>query len=198
VTDAISIRPARKADASDIALLVNIAAHGGPAQGWARDDAAEGTYDPIEIGRLHVLGDDAIFSWRNATMAESDGEIVGMVYGYREPDVARPLSPELPPFFVPLFELEAEAAGKWYINMLGVYAGWRGRGVGSKLLDVAERKRDETAADGLALIVEDINAGAQRLYERRGFAVRATRPMVRFPGGGPDGTDWLLMMKEGR
>jgi ribosomal protein S18 acetylase RimI-like enzyme len=167
VTPAINTRGARKADASDIALLVNIAAHGGPAQGWGADE-----------------------------QAESDGEVVGMVYGYREPDVAPPLGDDLPPFFVPLYELEAEAAGDWYINMLGVYAPWRNKGIGSILLDVAEAKRDETSAHGLALITEDVNAAARRLYERRGFKVKTSRKMVQFPGGGPHGEDWLLMVKE--
>lgn len=196
MTAGISIRPARKSDASDIALLVNIAAHGGPAQGWARDEAARGTYDPIEVGRLRVLAEDADFSWRHATMAESDGEVAGMIYGYREPDEGRPVPAGIPPFFVPLYELEAAAAGCWYINMLGVYIPWRGKGIASRLLDVAASKAAETAATGLALIVEDVNAGARRLYERRGFSVRTKRRIVPFPGGGPDGEEWLLMVKE--
>ncbi len=192
----ISIRPARKADASDIALLVNIAAHGGPARGWAASDEAAGTYDPIEVGRLQALNEDGPFNWRNATMAESDGEVVGMLYGYREPDTAAPVPGNIPDFFRPLYELEAEAAGDWYINMLGVHLRWRSQGIGSQLLDVAEGKRDATQARGLALITEDVNAGARKLYERRGFAVKASRKMVRFPGGGPNGEDWLLMVKE--
>ncbi len=192
----ISVRPARKSDASDIALLVNIAAHGGPARYWAADKDAEGTYDPIEIGRLRALAEDGSFTWRNATMAQSGDEIVGMLLGFREPEVAAPTPADASPSFVPLYELEAQAAGLWYINMLAVHFRWRRQGVGSRLLDVAERKRDETSARGLALITEDVNAGARRLYERRGFTVRSSRKMVRFPGGGPDGEDWLLMVKE--
>jgi ribosomal protein S18 acetylase RimI-like enzyme len=196
VSDPISVRPARKSDASDIALLVNVAAHGGPAQRWGADEAAKDAYDPAEIGRLSVLGDEVPFTWRNATMAECDGEIVGMLMGYREPDIAEALPDDLAPFLRPIYELEAEAAGYWYIAMLGVHLKWRSKGVGSRLLDVAEKKRDETAAQGLALISEDVNAGAVRLYERRGFHVRARRKMVRFPGGGPHGEDWLLMVKD--
>ncbi len=192
----ILIRPAGKTDASDIALLVNIAAHGGPVQGWAADGDAAGTYDPVEVGRLRVLTDDGPFTWHNATMAEADDEIAGMLLGYREPDAPRPLPADAPPFFVPLYELEAEAAGKWYIAMLGVHLRWRGKGIGSHLLEIAERKRGETAANGLALITEDVNLGARRLYERHGFSVRAQRKMVRFPGGGPHGEYWLLMVKD--
>src|SRR6185312_8272789 len=51
----VTTRPATRADASEIALLVNIAVHGGIAQGWAHAPEAQGTYDPIEVGRLEML-----------------------------------------------------------------------------------------------------------------------------------------------
>jgi ribosomal protein S18 acetylase RimI-like enzyme len=196
VSAEISLRPARKSDASEIALLVNIATHGGIANGWSHDDEAAEAYDPIEIGRLQMLKDDGSFNWRNATMAESDGEVVGMLLGYREPDEPGPTPADTPDFFRPLLELEAEARGRWFISMLGVHMHWRSRGVGSKLLDAAEEHRDATAAHGLALIVEDVNEDARRLYERRGFAVGAKRPMRAFPGASAPGKDWLLMVKE--
>ena len=86
------------------------------------------------------------------------------------------------------------ANGTWFISMLGVHIGWRGKGVGGQLLDVAELKRTETTAAGLSLIVEDANQGARRLYECRGYRVRTSRPM----GGGraQAGHDWLLMVKD--
>jgi len=190
-------RPATRGDAAEIALLVNIAVHGGIAQGWAHGGEAEGTYDPIEVGRLEMLDDDTEFGWTNVTMAETDGgEIAGMLLGYRKADAFEPVPPEVTGFLRPIEELEAEANGTWFISMLGVHLKWRGHGVGSQLLDVAEVKRGETKARGLALIVEDDNDGARRLYERRGYSVRTTRPMVRFPGGGPAGRDWLLMVKD--
>jgi ribosomal protein S18 acetylase RimI-like enzyme len=77
-----------------------------------------------------------------------------------------------------------------------VHIGWRGKGVGSQLLEVADLKRGETDAHGVSLIVEDTNEGARRLYERHGYAVRKSRPMVGYTGGGPAGRDWLLMVKD--
>jgi ribosomal protein S18 acetylase RimI-like enzyme len=196
VNAACDIRPARKSDASEVALLVNIAVHGGMARGWAVSEAAEGTYDPIEVGRIEMMRGDPEFGWEGATMAEIDGEIVGMLLGYRKPDAFRPVPETVAGFMRPIEELEAEAAGDWFINMLGVHVQWRGKGVGSTLLDVAEDKARETAARGLALIVEDVNEGARRLYERRGFGVRQKRAMVTLPGGYRAGKDWLLMVKE--
>ena len=192
----ISTRPARKADAAEIALLVNIAVHGGIARGWAEGERAAGTYDPIEVGRLDMMDNDSEFGWTSVTMAESDGEIVGMLLGYRKPDAFEPVPASVTGFMRPIEELEAEANGQWFVSMLGVHLGWRGKGVGSALLAVADDKREQTKARGLALIVEDANAGARRLYERAGYAVRSRRPMVRYPGAEPGAHDWLLMVKE--
>ncbi len=124
---AYTTRPARKSDASEIALLVNIAVHGGIARGWASGEAAAGTYDPIEVGRLGMMRDDTEFGWKNVTMAEADGEVVGMLLGYRQADVFEPVPPEVTGFMRPIEELEAAANGKWFISMLGVHLGWRGK-----------------------------------------------------------------------
>jgi ribosomal protein S18 acetylase RimI-like enzyme len=196
MTVEVTTRPARKSDAAEIALLVNIAVHGGMARGWAHGDAAAGTYDPIEVGRLEMMDDDTEFGWKSATIAEVDGEVTGMLLGYRKADAFTPVPAEVTGFMRPIEELEAAANGTWFISMLGVHVRWRSRGVGSALLDVAEVKRREAKASGLALIVEDDNDGARRLYERRGFAVRTTRPMVPWPGGSAPGRDWLLMVKD--
>ncbi len=191
------MRAATKADAAEIALLVNIATHGGTAAGWGADEAASETYDPAEIGRIEMLRDDTSFNWRNATMAESDGEVVGLLLGYRKGPEPQALPPGLPPFMVPILELEESAADSWFISMLGVHLRWRSHGIGSKLLDVAEAKRAASRGNGLSLIVEDANAGARKLYEKRGFEVRTTRAMRAYPDGSrPPGTDWLLMVKE--
>jgi ribosomal protein S18 acetylase RimI-like enzyme len=196
VNEAITTRPARKSDASEIALLVNIAVHGGIARGWAADERAKGTYDPIEVGRLEMMREDTVFGWPSVTIAEQQDEVAGMLLGYRKADEKRQVPANTPPFMRPIEELEEEAVGLWFVSMLGVHVGWRGKGVGSVLLDVAEERRREKEAGGLALIVEDGNTGARRLYERRGFLTRATRPMVSFPGGQRHGKDWLLMVKE--
>lgn len=196
MTAAITIRPAVKADAAEVALLVNIATHGGFAIGWRNDERATDTYDPAEIGRLDILDEASDLNWRNASMAESDGEVVGVLLGYAKPDENPPMPREIEPFLVPILELEWEAAGDWFISMLAVHLPWRGKGVGGKLLDLAEAKRTETRRRGLALIVEDHNTGARELYERRGFAVTASRPMHQYPDGTQPGKDWLLMVKD--
>ena len=196
MTEPITIRPATKADAAEVALLVNIATHGGVGIGWRHDERAAGTYDPAEIGRIEMLDEESDLNWRNASIAESDGEVVGMLLGYPKADDNPPFPEDVEPFLVPILELEWEAAGDWFVSMLAVHLPWRGRGVGGKLLDLAETMRAETHRRGLALIVEDHNTGARALYERRGFAVTSSRPMHRFPDGTQPGKDWLLMVKD--
>jgi len=191
----IATRPARKSDAAEVALLVNIAVHGGMAQGWAHSDEAKGTYEPLEVGRLQMMSDDE-FGGTSATMAEVDGEVVGMLLGYRKADAFTPVPAGVRGFMRPIEELEADANGTWFISMLGVHIHWRSKGVGSQLLEVADVKRASTKAKGVSLIVEDTNAGARRLYERRGFAVRDSRPMGLWSGGTAPGKDWLLMVKD--
>ncbi|MGV8854792.1 MAG: GNAT family N-acetyltransferase [Devosia sp.] len=192
----ISIRPAAKSDAAEVALLVNIAVHGSVAPGWAQDKRAAGTYDPLEVGRLEMLREDTPFGWRSASMAEVDGEVAGMLLGYREDDTRQPVPEHTWPPMRPILELEALTNGRWFISMLGVHKPWRGRGVGSALLDQAEVLAGATKAKGQALIVEDANEGAQNLYKSRGFLVTDSRPMVPFPGTPQHGVDWLLMVKE--
>ena len=190
------VRPARKSDAAEIALLVNIAVHGNMSIGWAHSKDAEGTNDPLEVGRMEMLDESTIFNWRSAFMAEADGEIAGMLLGYRKGDEREALPDDLWAPLVPIEELEAEANGLWFISMVGVHKTFRGRGTGSALLDQAQVEADRSGARGQALIVGDANMGARKLYESRGFSVKASRPMVPFPGTAQEGTDWLLMVKE--
>ena len=196
MTTAFGIRPARKSDAAEIALLVNIAVHGNMALSWQHSDNSKGTFDPLEVGRLEMMDEDTAFNWRSATMAEHDGEIAGMLLGYRKPDGREPVPADIWEPLRPIEELESEANGLWFVSMLGVHARWRGRGVGSALLAEAETQAGRTSAKGLALIVGGGNEGARRLYETKNYAVRSSRPMVPFPGARQEGSNWLLMVKD--
>lgn len=196
MTAQIVIRPATKADASEVALLANIATHGGLRASWEYDKRAAGSYDPIEVGRLDLLDERDGLNWRNASIAEFDGEVVGLLLGYPEPQITPPMPESLPDFLVPIVELEWLAAGRWFVSMLAVHIPWRGQGIGALLLNLAEAKRANAGSAGLALIVEDANLRARQLYERQGFVVYAARPMRIFPNGTIPGQDWLLMVKD--
>jgi ribosomal protein S18 acetylase RimI-like enzyme len=189
------IRPAGKADAAEIALLINIAIHGNMWE--AKTDRKTGEVSgSIEVGRRELLSGEGTFSWQNAFMAEADGEVAGMVLGYRKADERQPVPSDLWAPIKPLQELEALSNGLWYIAMLGVHKDWRSKGAGSALLEHAETEARHSGARGLALVVDDGNDGARKLYESRGFVVRDSRPIVPFPDSKQDGSNWLLMVKE--
>ena len=86
-----------------------------------------------------------------------------------------PIGADMPAMFVPLQELENLAPGSWYVNVLAVQPQFRGRGLGTQLLDLADAIAAAHRSRGLSVIVADANTGARRLYERCGYA-RACKP----------------------
>ena len=192
----ILIRPARPADASDMAVLVDIAGHGLPAFFWGRSREADDPDSVFEIGRSRALRDEGSFSWRNALMAELDGQVVGMLTGYRQPDAMSTEGlDELDPLVRPLVELEALAPATWYVNVLATHAEFRGQGVGSALMSKADDIARSENAPGLSVIVEDSNTGARQLYERFGYVLEAERPFTAF-GDRTKSQKWQLLVKQ--
>ena len=126
-------------------------------------------------------------------MLEDGGEVVAALTGYRLPETPEPIAAEMPAMFVPLQELENQAPGTWYVNVLATYPQHRGRGHGTALLALAERL---AAGRSLSIIVSNGNPGALRLYERCGYRRVAERPMVKEGWRNP-GTAWLLLLKPG-
>lgn len=93
--------------------------------------------------------------------------------------------------FRPLLELEAEAPDTGYVYALSTVREMQGQGVGSRMLEFAERYRGPA---GMSIIVSDANSGARRLYERHGYRHAATRPMVKEGWKNP-GSNWQLLIK---
>jgi ribosomal protein S18 acetylase RimI-like enzyme len=182
------IRPATPADAADLARFVDMASEGLARRFWAA--AAEPGEDLIAVGARRAARDEGSFSWRNAVIAELGDRVAGGMVGYRIAEIPEPVE-EAPAMARPLIELENEAPGTWYVNVLATYPWARGRGVASALLRHAAE-----AAEGapLSLIVADGNAGARRLYEGFGFVERARRPIVD-EGCESASREWVLMLR---
>jgi ribosomal protein S18 acetylase RimI-like enzyme len=172
----MTFRPATKADAPALAELVNYAGEGMPLYLWTK--LARDGEDPWNVGRARASREEGAFSYRNATVIEQDGECAGCLIGYEIPDVPQPVSPDMPPMFVPFQELENLAPSTWYINVLAVQPKFRNRGLGVKLIELAEDTGRKAGKRGMSLIVADKNFGAQRLYLRQGYTRRALRKMV--------------------
>lgn len=121
------------------------------------------------------------------------GAIAGLT-GYPIPDCVAGPERDTPAMFRPLNELEALAAGTWYVNVLATDPRHRGRGLGSELLALAEHRALGAGCGGLSIIVADNNIRARRLYERLGYLEEARRPMVKEGWQGP-GRDWVLLVR---
>src|SRR3990170_2760976 len=128
-----TFRPATKADASALAVLVDIAGEGMPAYMWSTLKAPGQSV--LEFGRERAARETGGFSWRNAVVAEVDGEVAASLVGYRldDPYDLGALA-ETPPIVQPLVRLEARAPGSWYVNVLATFPEFRGLGIATALL----------------------------------------------------------------
>jgi ribosomal protein S18 acetylase RimI-like enzyme len=80
------------------------------------------------------------------------------------------------------------------VNVLAVMPAWRGRGLGTRLLALADATARARERRDLSVIVADANTGARRLYERCGYRAAAARDMVKEDWDGA-GRQWVLLTK---
>jgi ribosomal protein S18 acetylase RimI-like enzyme len=191
----VRFRQARESDALDLACLIDSASRGLAL--WLWSTLRSPGQSAIEVGRHRIRTVAASPHYYQAfTVAEIDGAIAGVLTGRLLPiPYKRGDSADLPDAFAPVLELEALAAGSWYLNVISVHPEFRGRGVGSALLSKAEEIARLAEALQMSLIVEEANAGALKLYMRYGFGEWTRRRYVPFPGSMDEG-DWILLRKE--
>jgi ribosomal protein S18 acetylase RimI-like enzyme len=193
VTLTLPLRRAAKSDAAVLARLIDIAGEGLPAHLWSA--SAEPGETPLDVGRRRAEREEGGFSYRNCCVAEADGRPAGMLLGYRQPDPYETADlADVPEVVRPLIELEAMAPGSWYINALAVLPEFQGRGLGARLLKLAEELARESGADTLSIIAAEENAGAYDLYLRNGYRAAGRRATVPYPGASHGG-DWVLLTK---
>ena len=187
------LRPATIADTSALAILVDIAGEGMPAFMWSTLKAPGQSL--LEFGRERARREEGGFSYRNAVVAESGGEVAAALVGYRldDPYDLGDLS-KIPEIVRPLVRLEAKAPGSWYVNVLATFPEFRRRGIGAALLAVAEEKARAEGAAGLSVTVASWNEPAARLYRGAGYAPTAKERALPYPGCAHEG-DWMLMVK---
>jgi ribosomal protein S18 acetylase RimI-like enzyme len=194
VSSSLRLRPATPHDAANLAILMDMASRG--LVSWVWSTLAQRGQSPLELGRNRIRTHSDIPShYANWTVAEVGPDIVGAFAGYMVPD---PYAPgdvsELPDVYRPLLELEALAAGSWFLMALAVYPEFHRRGFGSALLAAAEQIASKRGASQMTLTVSTENDGACVLYMRHGFSAMARRQMVPYPGSG-DNCEWMLLVK---
>lgn len=191
--DAITIRPAGRSDAADLAIIDNMASHGLSLAFWQQAVGRGEAEDPLSFARERFADEEAVFGWSNALVADEDGRIIGGCTGYEVEngeDAVDDFKSTFPAF-VPVFELFARAEGDWFVDSMGVYPAARGRGIAGQLLDACLERGRERNYPRVSLVVESDNEPAVYLYRSRGFETRDSLP---FAGGQKDsGGQWLLM-----
>ena len=184
-------------DAELLAELVNYAGEGLPLYLWEQmAEAGEPASGETawDVGHRRAAREEGSFSYRNALIIDAQGRAAGALVGYEIPDAPEPVAADTPAMFKPLAELEALAPATWYINVLAVQPEFRGRGLGGKLLGLADQIGARLGKRGMSLIVSDANLRARRLYDRCGYKEIATRPRVK-EGWVNDGENWVLLAK---
>lgn len=165
MADALSIRPARRCDAAEIAILVDLASHGFASWLWYGAVLEGCTDTAMEYGcmRMQAGGPEG---WQNTLIAEWGGEIAGASIAY---DVDESVHDAVAghPVLEPLIELQRRIVGNRFIDSVGVYRRYRGKGIGRALV----RREIERAGDlAVSLITESHNETALSLYRANGFA----------------------------
>ncbi len=185
-------RPAARTDAPLLAELVNYAGEGLPLYLW--EQMKENGETAWQVGHKRAAREDGSFSYRNAVVIEHQGRAAGCLIGYEIPDKPEPVDADMPEVFKPLQELENRAASTWYVNVLAVVPEYRNLGLGAQLLGFANEKGRKLGTRGMSMIVSDDNSGARRLYERVGYRVHSSLPIVK-NGWHHDGSNWILLTK---
>lgn len=184
-----AFRPARREDCGDIAALYRISSDGVADYIWSR--LAEPGEDPLAVGQRRYAREDTAFSYLNCTVIEHADRVVGMLVAF--PMHVDPAEAETDPVLAPYSRLEVDDS--YYICGMALIPGYRGRGLGTRLLALAEDQAADKGYGRLSLIVFEQNEGAKRLYERHGYnevgrAAVYPHPLIHYTG------DAVLMVKE--
>jgi ribosomal protein S18 acetylase RimI-like enzyme len=178
---ALAIRPAQPADVSAAVGLLYLTMHGLADYIFGCDPR----HPTLEVVQALFLQADNRLSHRHAAVIEAGAAPAGLLVAYPGklvPALDRATGSQLlrrfgPAAFVRLvwraLALPGEEARRdeYYISNLGVLPQLQGQGIGSRLLNFAERQARAAGLSRLSLCVDMDNTGAQRLYERTGFRV---------------------------
>jgi ribosomal protein S18 acetylase RimI-like enzyme len=175
------LRSARKGDARAIAELFHISSDGVADYIWtALQDEYPGL-EPIEVGERRYQRENAVFSYRHCLVVEQAGGIIALVHAFPIAPAGETAAQSEPddPVLRPYAELEAP--GSLYISAMAVRPGYRGKGIGRRLLEAARQRARALGLEQLSLLCFAGNTEARRLYEREGFSVIDRREVVPHP-----------------
>jgi ribosomal protein S18 acetylase RimI-like enzyme len=174
------IRPARDKDARQIAELVAISSGGIATIEWQEQAGLENC-EPLDVGERIYRIPQPGFSYLSTIIVELDGDIAGMLLTFAIPD-SNPRNSDHRPdvdqenVFAPYIYLEEP--NSWYICGVAFYPQHRGKGLGSKLMSLANQQAIDNGFKTLSLIAFEENPGSVRLYQRLGYKIVDHAPIV--------------------
>ena len=183
MTDNSVYRPANKDDSRFIAEMIDISSDGVALIEWTEESQKATGRSALDIGAEMYASEKGDYSCRNCWIAEVSGQRAGMLLGFpmsaRKPDdiVAPPFDEA--DVFAPYKYLEAP--GTWYICGVAVLPEYRGRKIGTGLMQIARDQAKAHGYDRLSLVVFEENDAAVRLYRRLGYEVIDQAPVVPHP-----------------
>ncbi len=168
-------RDAIASDSRDIARLYQISSDGVADYIWSK--LAEPGESPLEVGSRRYQRTSTEFSFENCTIVEENSETIAMLQAF--PMIVDEDYVETDPVLKPYSELELDDS--YYVSGVAVFESFRGRGIGARLMDLAEQHCAQLGLDSISLIVFEQNTGAKRLYDRLGYTESDRRQVVAHP-----------------
>lgn len=145
--------------------------------------------EPLDVGAAALAGDGVGPCFRDAVVAEREGDVAAVLLGrrsggrWRAGDFEPVLASDavLAPF------RRLRAPGTWSIRAVSVDPCHQGQGLGTHLMRIARRLAFEQGCAELSAVVFEENAQCVRAFRRAGFVVRdraalVPHPMIRFGG----------------
>jgi len=173
----VRFRPAEKPDCQALATLFSISSDGVANYVWSK--RAQPGEALVDVGARRYAREDSVFSYRNCTVATLEAEVIGMLVAYPMVIGDGDDDGEVDPVLAPYARLEEH--GSYYVCGVAVFPEYRGQGIGSRFLTLAERQARSQGINILSLIVFSENTGAKRLYERLGYREKLREPVVPHP-----------------
>ena len=183
------LRAATPQDARHMASLVDLASEGLANSIWCGmkkpNEAA------IDVGTRLALRDNADFSWRNAKVAEVDGEVAGMLLINNPRHEPEPIDSVLHPSLRPIAKLKNMALGTKFLGVVATYEKFRGHGVAQHLFKSVETDPEKV---GMSMIILDGNKKMLEYCLKLGFRDVAQVPLIKV-NWDTDNTTWHLLRK---
>lgn len=122
------------------------------------------------------------YSYENTLVAEENDEIIGAILAYDGAKLEELRNPFIEYIKINCrFEGNPEdetEAGEVYLDTLAVSPKHQGKKIGQKLIEALLEKSLERGFPRVGLLVDPDNPPAKRLYERIGFKVAGTKPLL--------------------